>query len=122
MIALLLNRWVIGLVASLVLMAGGYFAWQRVVEGYRAEGRAEMKAKMQPQLDSAIAALAESQKAMAALKENSERLKGQAAQAQKVKIVRQDVEKARIADIDRIVPTGATECDRTSDAIKKVLR
>ena len=122
MIALLLNRWVIGLVASLVLIAGGYFAWQRVVEGYRAEGRAEMKAKMQPQLDSAVAALAESQKAMAVLKENSERLKQLAAQAQKVKIVRQGVEKTRIEYIDRIVPTGATECDRTSDAIKKVLR
>ena len=81
-----------------------------------------MKAKMQPQLDSAVAALAESAKAMAVLKANSERLKQQAAQAQKVKIVRQDVEKVRVEAIEKIVPAGATECERTADVIEKALR
>ena len=106
-----------------VVLAGLGFAGKHGYDnGKRAEGRAEVTAKLQPKLDIAVAALAESQKAVTALKENSERLKQLAAQAQKVKIVRQGVEKTRIEYIDRIVPTGATECDRTSDAIKKVLR
>ena len=117
-----LIRALISVVVSLALMAGGIFAWHRFVESYRAEGRAEMKAKLQPQLDSCNAALAESAKAMAALKANSDKLKTQVAAAQTANAGRRTVEKTRIEYIDRIVPTGNTECERTSDAIKKVLR
>ena len=123
MIALLLNRYVFGFIGVTALALASMFAWSHLVaEPYRAQGRAEMKAKMQPQLDGAVAALAESAKAMAVLKANSERLKQQAAQAQRVKIVRQDVEKTRVEIIEKFVPVGDTECARTSDAIKRVLR
>ena len=122
LLSLLLNRFVIGLLVSLGLVAGGYFAKHSYDNGKREEGRAEMKAKLQPQIDSAVAALAESSKAMAALKESSEKLKKQAEAEQTANAGRRTVEKTRIEYIDRVVPTGATECERTSDAIKKVLR
>ena len=123
---LLLNRYVLSLVASLAFAAGSYFAWQHYVAGpYRAQGRAEMLptlASATTQLDHDTAAFGEIAKALGSIKENSERLKKQALRAQQVKIVRQEVEKTRIEYIDRIVPAGDTECERTSDAIKKVLR
>ena len=112
----------IQLILFVVLAALGFAGKHGYDNGKRAEGRAEVTANLQPQLDSAVAALVESQEAMAVLKKDGERLKQLAAQAQKVKIVRQDVERTRIEHIDRVVLTGNTECERTSDAIKKVLR
>ena len=126
MIGLLLNRYVIGLLASLALMAGVYFAWQHFVAGpYRAEGRAEMVPTIERtnnQLNADTEAFKTIEKAFGEIKENSERLKKLAAQAQKVKIIRQDVEKTRVEYIDRLVPVGATECERTADVITKALR
>ena len=126
MIALLLNRYVLGFVGFTALALAGMFAWSHLVaEPYRAQGRAQMLptlASATAQLDRDTAAFGEITKAFAVLKANSERLRSQAAQAQKVKIVRQDVEKTRVEYIDRVVPVGDTECARTSDAIKRVLR
>ena len=115
----------IQLILFVGLAAIGFAAKHSYDNGKRAEGRAEMVpalVKATEQLDRDIVAFGEVAKAFAAIKANSERLKQLAAQAQKVKIVRQDVEKTRIEYIDRVVPTGTNECERTSDAIKKVLR
>ena len=126
MIGLLLNRYVIGLIGSLALMAGVYFAWQHFVAApYRAEGRAEMVPTIERstnQLKADTEAFKTIEKAFGEFNENSDRLKKLAAQAQKVKIVRQEVEKTRVKYIDRLVPTGATECERTADVITKALR
>ena len=126
MIALLLNRYVIGLLASLALMAGVYVAWERyVAEPYRAQGRAAMVpalATATAQLDRNVEAFGEISKSFAVLKEASDRLAVLAAQAQKVKIIRQEVEKTRVEYIEKIVPTGATECEQTADVISKALR
>ena len=126
MIALLLNRYVFGLVASVALMAGIYFAWERfVADPYREQGREAMLptlAKAKAQLDRDVEAFAKVTAALELLKADSERLKRLAAQAQKVKILRQEVEKTRVEYVERLVPTGATECERTADVISKALR
>lgn len=130
MIALLLNRYVLGLIGVAALSLLSLFAWSHfVAEPYREAGRAQGRSELLPtlktataQLDRDTAAFGEITKAFAVLKANSERLRTQAAQAQKVKIVRQEVEKTRVEYIDRFAPAGDTECERTTDAIKRVLR
>ena len=126
MIALLLNRYVIGVIASLALAAGGYFAFQHyVAEPYRAQGRLEMVPALVSatnQLERDIEAFKRIEAAMLELKAGSDRLKKQIAIAQAANANRRVVETTRIEYIDRIVPTGNTECERTTDAIKKVLR
>ena len=126
MIALLFNRYVFGLLASLVLMASGYFAWERfVVKPYREEGRAQMLPaleKAKAQLDRDVEAFAKITASIEIIKADSERLKKLAVAAQKVKIIRQEVEKTRVEYIDKIVPAGATECEQTADVIEKAFR
>ena len=130
MIALLLNRYVLAFVGIAAMALGIMLAWSRfVAEPYREEGRAEVSAKLLPvlakakgQLDADVEAFAKVTAALELLKANGERLKKQSAQAQKVKIVRQEVERTRIEYIDRLVPTGATECERVTDVIEKALR
>ena len=126
MIALLLNRYVIGVIASLALAAGGYFAWQHYVAGpYRAQGRLEMVPALVSatnQLERDIAAFKEVDAAFAVIKKDGERVKRQIAIAQAANANRRTIETTRIEYIDRVVPTGNTECERTTDAIKKVLR
>ena len=112
----------IQLILFVVIAALAFAGKQGYDNGKRAEGRAEITAKLQPQLDSANAALAESVKAMAVLKASSDKLQKQTEAAQTANTGRRTIEKTRIEYIDRIVPAGNTECERTSDAIKKVLR
>ena len=134
MIALLLNRWVLGLIGSLALMAGLYFAWNHfVVEPYREEGRiqgqAKARAELLPlleaataQLDRDVAAFGEITKAFAVIKRESARLKLQAENAIVIKAARNKAADVRVEYIGRLVPSGANECERTSDSITKVLR
>ena len=130
MIALLLNRYVLGFLGIAAMALGVMLAWSRfVAEPYREEGRVEVRDKLLPvlakakgQLDADVEAFAKVTAALEALKANSERLKKQASQAQKVKIVRQEVEKVRVEVIEKIVPAGATECERVTDVIEKALR
>ena len=122
----LLLPYVLYAIGAAAIIGGVYFAWQHFVAGpYRAEGRAEMVPTIErtnKQLNADTEAFKEIEKAFGAIKENSERLKKQVAAAQTANAGRRTVEKTRIEYIDRIVPTGETECLRTSDAIRKVLR
>ena len=122
----LLLPYVLYAIGAAAIIGGVYFAWQHFVAGpYRAEGRAEMVptiARSTNQLKADTEAFKTIEKAFGEINENSDRLKKLAAQAQKVKIVRQEVEKTRVEYIDRLVPTGATECERTADVITKALR
>ena len=126
MIGLLLNRYVFGLIASLALMAGVYFAWERfVADPYREQGRETMLpalAKAKAQLDRDVEAFGKVTAALEVLHAETLRLEVKAAQAQKVKIIRQEVEKTRVEVIEKIVPIGATECEKTADVITKALR
>jgi iron uptake system EfeUOB component EfeO/EfeM len=132
--ALLLNKYVFWAVAGIAVAAGLYFgvsyAWNHyVAEPYRAEGRAEMLNELQPVIDAQTkrleadkAAFKQIEVAFAAINANSERLKRLAAQAQKVKIVRQEVETVRVEFLEKLIPTGETECQRMDDVISKALR
>ena len=133
-LALLLNKNVLGGLAILAAVIGLYFgvshAWNKyVAEPYRAEGRAQEAKRLQPvietqtkRLEADIAAFQQIEKAFAAINANSERLKTLAAQAQKVKIVRQVEERERIEYLEKLVPVGTTECELTSDAIDRAFR
>lgn len=120
----------IGLALSAGVIGGSYFAWQRyIAEPYRAEGRAQEAERLQPiikdytdRLEADVKAFKEIEKAFTAINAHSERLKKLATQAQKVKSVRQGEEKTRVDNIDRIVPTGETECLRVFDVIDRALR
>ena len=126
MIALLLNRYVLSLIGALALMAGGYWLWQHYVAApYRAEGRMEMIpaiATLTKQLESDVEAFGKINGYMLEIKAGSDRLKKQVAAAQTANTGRRTIEKTRIEYIDRIVPAGNTECERTTDAISKGLR
>lgn len=128
---LLLNKYVLGALAIAALLFGFWlYVWNPyVAEPYREQGRAQMKAEMLPiieaqskRLDADIAAFKEIEINFRKISENSERLKKQAAQAQKIKVIREQVEVARIEYIDRIAPSGETECQRMDDVISKALR
>ena len=123
---LLLNRYVLIALGSLALMAGGYFAWQHyVAEPYRAQGREQMRPTIEAlvkQLESDVAGFKAIEGYMLDIKANNEKLKKQVEIAQKANANRKSVEASRVEYIDRIVPTGNTECERTTDAIKKGLR
>ena len=116
----------ISLLASLALMTGGYFAWQHfVAEPYRAEGRMEMVPALEAatkQLEATAVALKQVEGYMLVIKQNSDKLKRQVEAAQKANAARKTTETVRTEHIDRVVPVGNTECERTADAIKKVLR
>lgn len=123
---LLLNRYVLIALGSLALMAGGYFAWQHyVAEPYRAQGREQMRPTIEAlvkQLESDVAGFKAIEGYMLEIKANSAKLKKQVEFAQKLNANRSAQEKTRVEYIDRIVPSGNTECERTSDAIAKGLR
>ena len=126
LLPLLLNRYVLGLIGALALMAGGYWAWEHYVAApYRAEGRAEMVPTIErqtAQLQADVEAFKQIESSMLEIKANSEKLKKQVAAAQAANAGRKAIETTRIEYIDRIVPTGNTECERTTDAISKGLR
>ena len=91
----------------------------------QAEGRAQLApliAKMSDQLKADVAAFETITVQMNAIKADSERLKSRVAQALLINGKRQVIERDRIQYIDRVQPQGATECERTTDAIKQVLR
>ena len=125
-LALLTNRYVLYVVGSLALMAGGYFAWQHyVAEPYRQQGRAEMRPTIEllsKQLQSDQAAFNEIAGHMQAIKDASERMKKATALAEKANTDRKTKEVARVEYIDRLVPVGNTECERVTDVITKGLR
>lgn len=112
--------------ALLAILAALGFAGKHAYDsGKRAEGRMEMIpaiATLTKQLESDVEAFGKINGYMLEIKAGSDRLKKQVTAAQTANTGRRTVEKTRIEYIDRIVPTGATECERTSDAIKKVLR
>lgn len=93
--------------------------------GKRAEGRAEMLPTIQRGIDQLKAdteAFKQIETSMLEIKANSAKLKKQVEFAQKLNANRNAQEKTRVEYIDRIVPSGNTECERTTDAIKKGLR
>ena len=79
-------------------------------------------AKAKAQLDRDVEAFGKVTAAIEVLLAETLRLEVKAAQAQKVKIIRQEVEKTRVEVIEKIVPIGATECEKTADVITKALR
>lgn len=87
-------------------------------EKRRAEGRAELL----PQIEADKRAFEDITGYMQAITANSNRLKERLAAAEKRNGQRQVVERERIQYIERVEPTGETECLRTTDAIDKVLR
>jgi len=126
LLAILTNRYVLYVVGSLALMAGGYFAWQHyVAEPYRQQGRVEMRPTIEllsKQLQSDQAAFNEIAASMQAIKDASERMKKATALAEKANANRKTQEVARVEYIDRLVPVGNTECERVTDVITKGLR
>jgi len=126
----LLIRYAVGLLGVLLFMGGGAFAWRHyVAEPYREAGRAEVRAKLMPVLQKATDQLNQNAEAfkqiegyMVKIKADDTKLKKQVEAAQGVNAKRKIVEVERIKYIDRVVLTGATECERTKDAIRQVLR
>ena len=125
---------VLGLLLAAALGAAGWFAWQHFVAApYRTQGRIEGRAlerkallpiieTQTKQLEADITAFKEIEKSFVLIKANSDRLVALAAEAQKVKIIRQTVEKEKVVYLDAIVPSGETACQRTDDVISKALR
>jgi hypothetical protein len=65
LLAILTNRYVLYVVGSLALMAGGYFAWQHyVAEPYRQQGRVEIQTKFDAYKTKVTAAAEAAQKAV----------------------------------------------------------
>ena len=116
----------IWLALTAALSVGAYFAWQHYVAApYRAQGREEMLPvinKLTAQLDDDVKAFAAIEASMRAIKQNSEKLKQQVARAVSINAERNKAEATRVATIEAIAPTGATECERTDDAITRALR
>ena len=106
--------------------AGGYFAWQHFVANpYRAQGRAQLQPALNAtvlQLKADIAAFKEVEGYMTALVDDSKRIAAAGVEADKANDKRRGREKARIIYLNDIIPKGATECERTSDAIARTLR
>lgn len=125
-LALLTNRYTLIALGSIVLLANGYFAWQHyVAEPYRAQGRAEMRPAIEvmgKQLANDVAAFKQIERYMSEIKASSEKLKKQVIAANATNATRRTTETTRVEYIDRIVPGGNTECERTSDAVLKGLR
>ena len=126
----LLIRYAAGLIGILVFMGGGAVAWRHyVAEPYREAGRAEVRAKLLPALQKATDQLNQNTETfkqiegyMVTIKAVDTKLKQQVVLAQGANSKRKVVEVERVKYIDRVVLTGATECERTKDAIRQVLR
>ena len=122
-----------GSIATLVIYGGlalsvigtlGY-AYYSFTEKHFKLGVASVKPtidKMKAQLDADTAAFNTITTSFAAVKAAGKRRDEALVLAELANKNRRTVEVKRIEYIDRIVPTGDTECLKTSDAIKKVLR
>ena len=127
---LLLNKYVAYFLAAIVITASVYFAWEHyVAKPYIEQGKAIGRADMLPtietlklRLDSDIEAFKAIEASMQKIKANSEKLKAQVVAAQASNGKRKVAEKTRIEYIDRVVLVGATECEKTADAVAKVFR
>jgi cell pole-organizing protein PopZ len=124
--ALLTNQVTLQIVGTVLLLGGGYFAWQHyVAEPYRQQGRVEMRPTIEllsKQLQSDQAAFNEIAASMQVIKAKSEEMKKAVALAEKANANRKNQEAARVEYIDRLVPVGNTECERVTDVIAKGLR
>lgn len=126
----ILIRYAIYALIAAFVVGGGLVAWQRLVAGpYREEGRAEVRAKLLPILKTAtdqlirdVVAFKQIEGYMLKIKADSEKIGKQVATAQTANSARRGAEKTRIEYIDRVVLTGSSECERTKDAIRQVLR
>ena len=116
--SLLLNRYVLGFIGVLAVVAGLTLGWYQLKEKYRNEGRAELL----PQLEADKKAFDQIAASMLVIKQNSEKIKQQVARAASINATRNKAETARVATIEAIQPAGATECERTDDAITRALR
>lgn len=117
-----LVRWLIGGVLAAAVAGLGAWQFHAYKEGLRAEGYAKGRESLVPQLQADEQAFREITGYMQAITANSNRLKERVAAAEKRNGQRQVVERERIQYIERVEPTGETECLRTTDAIQKVLR
>ena len=120
--SLLLNRYVLGFIGVLAVVAGLALGWYQLKEKYREEGRAEVRAELLPQLEADKKAFDQIAASMLTIKANSERIKKSVAIAQAANSARQKQETTRVATIEAIQPKGETECERTDDAITRALR
>lgn len=147
---LLLNKYVAYFLATALIVAGFYFAWEHyVATPYRDEGkaiglvaglaqgkalgitqgRAAERAELMPtiealtlRLDNDVKAFESIQASMLLITRNSENIKQAVKKAAAINATRNKAAETRVEYIDRIVPVGATECEKTADAVAKVLR
>lgn len=126
MIALLANRWLWYVVSVVAL--GALLRWsfvEYVKNPYIAQGRAQLQPALNAtvlQLKADTVAFKEIDGYMTALINDSKRIAAAGVEADKANDKRKSQEKIRIVYLDKFVPTGDTECERTSNAILKVLR
>lgn len=120
--SLLLNRYTVGFIGVLAVVAALALGWYQLKEKYREEGRAEVRAELLPQLEADKKAFDQIAASMLTIKANSERIKKSVAIAQAANATRQKQETTRVAAIEAIQPKGETECERTDDAITRALR
>lgn len=121
LVSTLINALLMAAVAGGLWYEKSAYDTRRRAEGY-VQGWSEGRDKLIPQLKADEDAFREITGYMQAISANSTILRERVAAAQKSNGQRQIVERERIQYIDRVVPTGETECLRTTDAIQKVLR
>lgn len=118
-----LKVWLIGgAVAAVVAL--GWYSKASYDEARREEGRAEMRplmAKQTERLNEHLAAFDEIAKAMAILKEQSERVKAARAQARALQQQREAQTEKDIADARAFVPVGETKLERLESLIDQHL-
>lgn len=107
---------------QLALIAGALFFVVSGKNAYDEQRRAEGRAELLPRIEADAAAFREIESYMSAIKANSKAIADRVAVAEKTNVQRVVTEKTRIEYVDRIVPQGSTECERTTDAITKALR
>lgn len=113
------------IVAAVLALGGGWWAKSHYDENKREEGRAELRPSLNAatdQLTENARAFGEIQGYMTALKADSKARKQAVASAKAQNVERQQQEAARLADIDSAPSVGSTACEKTSNAIAKVLR
>ncbi len=120
----------IGFLAIAAAMIGVYFAWEHyVAKPYIEQGKAIGRSEMLPtienlklRLDADIEAFQKINGYFVEINAGSARIQKQLDKANAQNATRVQATKARIEYIDRIVPVGATECEKTADAVAKVFR
>ena len=118
--------WAVKVIVMAAAVASAAVAWQRyVAEPYRAQGRAEM----QPALNASLDQLKDDKASfdaitgyMRTISDKSAALAKAVDAAARSNANRRTVETTRVEYIDRIVPSGSSECERVTDAIAKGLR